>query len=289
MIHPDATGVVPSFDGTRIAYQTFGQGPPLLWGNGIGVGYRGVRLQIEHLRQRFRVVTLDHRGVFESDPPGPGGVTMEAHARDWLAVIDHLELERPAYCGWSMGVQVGFEVLRLERARFRRMACIGGVAGSPFRGAMPLPGIDRALPPVVEAVAAWAPALSPVASPLIASSAFLRVAKLARFVRPNADEASFVTMLEGVASHDHRLYLRTLAEIGRHDAEAIVPHLDLPILFLAGGDDYLTPRRELERLARLAPRGEVHTVEGTSHFVILEAPDQTNRLLEDFFSAADEA
>jgi non-heme chloroperoxidase len=283
MIQPDETGQVRSFDGTRIAYQSFGDGAPIIWGNGIGVGYQGVRLQIEHLRSRFRVVTLDHRGVFASDAPGTGGVTMEAHARDCLAVADHLRLDRPGYCGWSMGVQVGFEVLRLEPERFCRMACIGGVAGSPFRAALPLPGLDRALPAALEGMARIAPLLSPAVRSLLPSTAMVRVATLARFVRRRADRDSFVTMLRGVASHDHRRYLQILAEIGRHDARAIVPTLELPILFLAGGDDYLTPRRELERLASLAPHGEVHTVEGASHFVILEAPAESNRLLEEFF------
>lgn len=285
MLQPDATGYVASFDGTRIAYQSFGTGPPLLWGNGIGVGYAGVARQIGHLRERFRVITIDHRGVFASDPPGPGGVGMEAHARDWLAVADGLELDQPGYCGWSMGVQVGFEVLRLAPDRFRRMACIGGVAGSPFRAALPVPGLSRALPLLLDGVGRLAPVLSPAIAPLLASPVFVRLATLARFVRVGADREAFETMLRGVASHDHRIYLAILAEIGRHDAEAIVPRLELPILFLAGGDDYLTPRRELERLAALAPRGEVHTVEGASHFVILEAPDETNRLLERFFSA----
>lgn len=285
MIQPDATGEVRSFDGTRLCFQSFGVGPAVLWGNGIGVGYAGVALQIEHLRRRFRVVTLDHRGVFASGRPGAGGVTMEAHARDWLAVMDHLGLERPGYCGWSMGVQVGFEVLRLEPQRFSRLACIGGVAGSPFRGALPVPGLDRALPPLLDRVAKLAPLLSPVAAPLLSSRGFVRLATWARFVRPGADRASFETMLRGVASHDHRLYLETLAEIGRHDAEAIVSSLEIPILFLAGGDDYLTPRRELERLAAMAPRGQVRTVEGASHFVILEAPHEANRLLEGFFAA----
>lgn len=284
LIEPDAIGQAQSFDGTTIVYQSFGQGPPIVWGNGIGVGYRGLRLQLEHLRRRFQVVCLDHRGVFASDPPGSGGLSPEAHARDCLAVIEELGLEQPGYIGWSMGVQVGFEVLRLEPDRFSRMACIGGVAGSPFRGALPVPGLDRLLPAALDGVARIAPWVSPWVAPLIGGGGFYLGARLSRFVQAHVDREVFTTMARGVASHDHQLYLRTLAELGRHDAEGILPQLELPILFLAGGDDYLTPRRELERLARMVPHGRVHTVEGTSHFVMLEAPAETNRLLEEFFS-----
>lgn len=284
MIEPDAVATITSFDGTRISYQVFGSGPTILFGNGIGVSWPGVRLQLAHLRQHHRVVCWDHRGIAASDPPGSGGFGVDAHARDALAVSDALDLERPGYLGWSMGVQVGFEVLRQRADAFARMACIGGVAGSPFRAAMPLPGLSRVLPAVLDRLARLAPHLSPVLGPLIRRDGFFRAACLAGYVRPNADREVFMGMVRAVAGHDHWLYLAMLAELGRHQAEDLLPRLSLPVLFLAGGQDHMTPRRELERLARLVRNGSVHTVHDASHFVTIEAPDEVNRVLAEFFA-----
>jgi pimeloyl-ACP methyl ester carboxylesterase len=108
---------------------------------------------------------------------------------------------------------------------------------------------------------------------------------VARYLRPSANREVFMGMARGVASHDAELYLRTLAELGRHDAEDVLAGLTIPVLFLAGGQDHLTPRRELERLAALVHAGRAYTVEDASHFVTIEAPDEVNRVLEDFFCA----
>jgi len=284
LIEPDSFATVTSFDGTRISYQLFGTGPTILFGNGIGVSWPGVRLQIAHLRARFRVVCWDHRGIGASDPPGSGGLNVDAQARDALAVLDALGAAPAGYIGWSMGVQVGFEVLRQRPDAFARVACIGGVAGSPFRAAMPLPGLERVFPPLMDGLARLAPYAAPILAPLISHTGFFRAACLAGYISPHADREVFMDMARGVARHDARLYLRTLAELGRHEAEALLPELGIPVLFLAGGRDHLTPRRELERLASLVRNGSVHTVEDATHFVTIEAPDEVNRVLEQFFA-----
>jgi pimeloyl-ACP methyl ester carboxylesterase len=287
MVIPDHTADVASFDGTRIAYQVFGEGPVLIVGNGIGVGYEGLKLQIDHLRDRFQLVCWDHRGIFASAPPGRGGVGVEAHAKDCLAVMGALGIDQAAgYIGWSMGAQVGFEVIRQERNRFGRMALIGGIAGSPFRAAFRLPAVDRVLSRAVGSAARVAPLLSPFTRRVVGRDSFYHFARLAKYVQPTVDREVFLTMARGVAGHSPRLYLRTLAELGRHDASAIVPELSIPLLFLAGGKDYMMPRRALDRIASSARDARVHTIEEGSHFALLEAPARINRLLDDFFASA---
>ncbi len=284
MIEPDSIATVTSFDGTRLSYQLFGTGPTILFGNGIGVSWPGIRLQLDHLRHRHRVVCWDHRGIGASGPPGSGGVGVRAQAQDALVILDALGAPRAGYIGWSMGVQVGFEILRLRRDAFARVACIGGVAGSLFRPVMPVRRLAGVLPPALDVLARVAPTLAPLLAPLISHPIFFRAGCLVGFVRPNADREVFMDMARGVARRDANLYLRTLAALGRQEAEALLPELGMPVLFLAGGRDYLTPRKELERLAGLVRQGRVHTVEGASHFVTIEAPDEVNRVLDEFFA-----
>lgn len=280
-------GHARSFDGTRIAYQVFGDGPPVLVGNGIGVGYRSLELQTARLSRRFRVVTWDHRGIFGSEAPRSGDVSVAAQARDCLAVMDALHVQDAAFIGWSMGAQVGFELLRWAPERIARVAALGGAAGNPFAGVLPaaLPRLHRLAPRAVDGAASVSPLLSPLSRRLVGSEAFFRMACASGYVSRSADRTMFMRMARGVAQHDHRLYLRTLAALGRHDATDLLHGLSIPVLFIAGGRDTMVPPRVLEALADALPEGRVHTVPDGTHFALIERPDHVNEVLEEFCAA----
>ncbi|MBI2375363.1 MAG: alpha/beta hydrolase [Deltaproteobacteria bacterium] len=276
---PDLVGDVKSFDGTRIRYQVFGEGPPLVFGNGIGVGFRGLRLQRQALERSFRLVFWDHRGVFDSERPLSGELSVSAQARDCLRVMDELGIECAGYIGWSMGVQVGLEAVRHGPGRLSRLALISGVAGRPGRAAIPLP-IDSLVGLTLRAPL---PGLARRAWRRISSERFLRAAIAAGYVRPGVHRESFLVMTQGVAGHDPDVYLGTLAEVLKHDANDVLDSLEIPVLFIGGQKDKMTPPRALERLAKRA-RGSVRTIEGGSHFALLERPDEVNAALLSFFS-----
>jgi pimeloyl-ACP methyl ester carboxylesterase len=282
VIEPREVGELVSYDGTHIRYQRFGEGPPVVVANGIGVGYRGLTLQLEHLARRFAVVCWDYRGFFDSGPPGYGGPQMAAHARDLLAVMDALELERAALVGWSMGVSVGFEALRFDQGRFTRMACLDGVPSSPFRASPLVPAASRVLPHALRAASVTAPVVSPLLSGLLRHPAFRPLAARSGLLRRSVRPEAFDAMTHGVAGHDLRLYLRTLAELGLQDARELLPRVDIPLLFLVGGLDLFIPPWVVRRLARRAPDARVQVIPGASHFTVVEEPELVNAALEGF-------
>lgn len=282
MIEPREIGDLVSYDGTAIRYQRFGEGPPVVFANGIGVGFRGLTLLLERLAQRFSLVCWDYRGFFDSGPPGYGGPQVPAHARDLLAVMDALELERAALVGWSMGVPVGFEALRADAGRFTRMACIDGVPTSPFRSSPLIPVATRAVPRALRAAAVTAPVLSPLLSGLLRRPEFRSVAVGSGLLRRHVHREAFDAMVHGVAGHDLRLYLQTLAGLGRQDARGLLPQVDIPLLFLVGGLDLFIPPWVVRRLARRAPNARVQVIPRASHFTVVEEPEAVNAALEAF-------
>ena len=124
----------------------------------------------------------------------------------------------------------------------------------------------------------------PAASKVLASERFFDLSRAVRYVRPDTDRHAFLAMARDVARHDHRLYLRTLAELGRHDGRDLLPRVEVPVLFVGGGKDYLIRPATLRAAAARVPDGRAHVVPGCSHFVLVEAPDEVNALLEDFLS-----
>ncbi len=126
-------------DGVRIAYETFGAGPPLILLHGGGQSRRN---WIEagypaRLADRFQVIAMDFRGNGESDKPG----AREAYAPeilcgDVLAVADACGADRFDLIGYSFGGNTGryFAAMSPRIARFVMIGVgFGPGSSGPFR------------------------------------------------------------------------------------------------------------------------------------------------------------
>lgn len=119
-----------SRDGTRIAFETSGTGPPLLLVHGLttdrqlwhDAGHVGA------LASSFMVAALDLRGHGESDKPtDPEAYTAEKLLDDLHAVADAIGAERFAYWGYSYGGTIGVQAVA-HAPRVTRAV----IAGSTF-------------------------------------------------------------------------------------------------------------------------------------------------------------
>jgi len=94
------TNYATSADGTRIAFDRLGQGPPIVVVSGIFCTRRTTRALAEHLAQRFSVINYDRRGRGESDDTPP--YTAEREIEDIGALIEEAG-GRAAVYGHSSG------------------------------------------------------------------------------------------------------------------------------------------------------------------------------------------
>ena len=97
-------------DGARIFWRTDGRpdAPALLLGNSLGTDTALWDSVMPTLTRYFRVIRFDKRGHGASDvPPGVTEWTIEALARDALAVADAAQAARFAYLGISIGGMIG--------------------------------------------------------------------------------------------------------------------------------------------------------------------------------------
>jgi 3-oxoadipate enol-lactonase len=278
---PRHAGHTTSHDGSRIAWQRFGEGPLVVVANGIGVSWRGMGPQIAHLVDRgHSVLTWDYRGLFGSHDLGNGGLEVPAHAGDALAVLDAADAADAVWVGWSMGVNVAFEAAWQAPERVRGLFAIGGVPWSPFQ-AFAGPGA-RVLRASSSAMVPMAPLASPLMRRLLPTEAFFQWSKRVRYIRDTTDRDAFMAMAADVASHDHRRYMQTLAALGRHDLRSELAQLNLPVMLLAGGKDLLVRPSVIHDVARRIPGAEVRIVDDTSHFMHLEDAAAVNAHLDDF-------
>jgi aminoacrylate hydrolase len=89
-------------DGCRIHYDVTGSGAPIVLVPGLGGDGRFWDGIVALLKDRFRLVTVDHRGVGRSDRP-LGEYRIGIVAQDIIGVIDQEGLERVHLVGHSTG------------------------------------------------------------------------------------------------------------------------------------------------------------------------------------------
>jgi len=95
-------------DGRRLFYRLEGNDdrPVLVLVHSLGVDHNLWDRQVQDWLPHFRVLRCDLRGHGASDAPA-GDYTIEALARDVLAVADALEIRQFHYCGLSIGGFLG--------------------------------------------------------------------------------------------------------------------------------------------------------------------------------------
>src|SRR5918911_4751611 len=113
-----------TFDGQRLAYATYGEGPRVVvLVHGLLFSQRMHEALAEALADHgHRAVTLDLLGHGRSDRPRDmWRYSMPIFAREVVALLDHLELDQAVVGGTSLGANVTLEVASLAPSRLRGM------------------------------------------------------------------------------------------------------------------------------------------------------------------------
>lgn len=272
-----------SFDGTEIAYQCVGEGKPILLCNGLGGSWEAWSHQIQYFRNRYRMLSWDYRGLYDSGSPGsPNALRIVDHARDALCLLEEERAERAAVVGWSMGVQVGLEMFRAAPEKVASIAMLNGVAGRPWDYVFNLSLVGRLLPPVLRTLRSAPRAIEAIvrqATRLPDPGEWLKRVGL---TAGTLDDQIVDELVEKLRMLDMDAFLQLLERMGEHDAWDLLPLIDVPVLIIAGSRDFLTPRSAAERMARRIRGSEIMIIPGATHYAALEYPEMINLRLEKF-------
>ena len=237
-------------NGIELFYEDNGAGGPVVFLHGWGTSGRVWGAQIADLVSEHRVITLDWRGCGRSDHPATGN-SVAGNTADILALIDVLGLERPALVGSSIGASFAIAVALAAPER------IGGVVSIDGPGYWPAEGMTERLRKLRAALLAdragtlaeWVPNwYGPAVGPPTHEWT----------IRQILDSGVFIDEL--------------LTEMMTFDPREIIGDLTVPITFLHGRLDAEVPLKVSQTLAALAPRGEIHVIEGVGHMPHQEQP-----------------
>lgn len=262
-----------SFDGTEIAYQVRGQGPAIVLANGLGGFYKAYQCLYDALGERYRVLCWDYRGIYRSQvPKDRNTLAVPYHCDDVMRILDHEGIDRAVFVGWSMGVQVNFELFREHRDRIDGLVAIGGTYGTPFRTVLSSRVVRYGIPALLRTFSAQAPFVNRATKTLAEWRGIIPAIKRLGLVSEALDEQTFREVLNGFATVDWRVYSHALAWLGVHDARDVLPEIEVPTLIMAGDRDLFVPVFIAEEMHRAIPGSRLVLVEGGTHYALMEYP-----------------
>jgi pimeloyl-ACP methyl ester carboxylesterase len=285
-VEADVEARIRSGDGTELAVQVAGEGPLVVLANGLGGSLRAWGPFLERFGPGRRIASWDYRGLYRSGPPARAdAVGVEDHAGDLGAVLDWLGGGPAVLVGWSMGVQVVVARALEHPADAAALVLVSGAPGDPLAGVLHTTASRWVVPPLTRVVEAGA---APFGLVLRAATATPRPAVAALrgigVLGETADLGVFGDLAHDFARLDWRAYMRTIRAMADHDAWGRLGELRAPTLVVGGTADLFLPTATVEAMACAIPGAELYVVEGATHYLPVEFPDELAARVDRFLA-----
>ena len=245
-------------DGLRLAYVDTGEGdPPLVFVHGWCCDHTHWRAQVPEFSRRHRVVALDQRGHGQSGKPDQD-YTIAGFVDDLAWLIRELGLERPVLIGHSMGGVIALNLAHEHPNLLRAIVMVDAPA-------VPIP--DSMQPTVTELLEGLrSPPYREVASEFVASFMF----------NEWSDPELKAEIVAGMASAPQRLMYTALESTLAAENMPAGP-IPVPAMFVRAA----TQTASADEIRARYPGIEVAEVDA-AHFLQMEKPEATNRILSRF-------
>ena len=272
-------------DGARLALFEGGEsdGPVIVLSNGLGGMATAWRYVFEELRHRYRIISWDYRGLYLSQPaPDQDGFPLDCHVSDLKEILDHLEVERAIFLGWSMGVQVNYEFAHEHPDYVEAIVAINGTTGNPFKTILKT-GILGAAAPIVAKGLRSSASVAPLLAPILSKgAALIPLFQKLGLLGPDLQEDVALEQIDAYVQLDYKNYADILEGLDAHDTSDFLGSINKPVLIIAGKRDVLTPAECSEKMDRILPNSRLVILENATHFAPIESTPELNLLIKEF-------
>ncbi|MFI9243386.1 alpha/beta fold hydrolase [Streptomyces sp. NPDC053086] len=251
-------------DGATLAYDD--EGPrdgaevPVVFVHGWTADRHRWDHQMAHFRARRRVVRLDLRG--HGDSTGAGVRTIEELARDVLALLDHIGVDRCVLVGHSMGGMIAQTIALAHPARVERMVLVGSIGRMTYsRGR----------------------GLLMAASTLVPFKLFV-AANIQRAFAPGYPRELIRAHIRASAATPREVVMTLYGAMRAFDVLDRAGEISVPTLMVHGYHDVQLPVRQMLRMAGAYPDAVVRILDA-GHELPLEKPAELTRALDSFLTA----
>lgn len=277
-------GRFSSFDGAEIYFESRGAGKPIVFCYGIGCLFNHWSPQIKYFSKTNETIMFDYRGHHKTSiPEDKESLTIEALAKDVIALCEHHGFKNVDFVGHSFGVQVLLKVYDLKPRLFKSMTFVNGLYRNPFEA---LVEVDKLVEVINQAKKIYnqAPSLfsalwekgvtNPLLVPLSSLTGGFNLSKTAL--------KDIEIYARGVAAIDIRVFITFFEDMVAFNAEEVLSKISVPTLIICGSKDALTPMEEQERMQELITNSELYVVPYGSHCTQLDFPEMVNLKIQNF-------
>jgi pimeloyl-ACP methyl ester carboxylesterase len=250
----------------RVRVLEAGAGQPLLLVHGFPLGAAMWRPQLEAVPPGWRFIAPDLHG-FGGDRLETPARSMDGHAKDLLALLDTLGIDRAVVCGLSMGGYVAFALLRRAPERVAGLVLCDTRAEADTDEARAGRRTMREL-------------LAQRGAGVIADLMIPRLlGETTRRERPGVmDTVRGLIEANDAAGIDAAIE----ALLSRPDAVPQLAAIACPTLIVTGDEDTLTPLAFHQTLREVIPGAHLAVLPGAGHLSNLEQPAVFNAVLHQF-------
>ena len=259
-----------------------GQGRPVFCIHGLTANCRCFDLTAAGLAPDHRVLAPDLRGRGLSDKPDTG-YSLEHHARDVVAVLENLGLDKTTLLGHSLGAYICLAATALRPDLVEAVILVDG--GAPL-SAEQWAKVTEGIKPSLERLKVTAASFEEYIAPLKAFPV------LGPWHQGLEDYFRYESMDEGgrVRSRINPAHIEEEAgNMLKTDTNRYYPQIKRPVLILratmgmAAPDDLVLPEPALAALQKSLPQARVVNLEGTNHYTMILQPNQTrDRAVKEF-------
>ncbi|MCO8087330.1 3-oxoadipate enol-lactonase [Acinetobacter indicus] len=247
----------------EINYQTFGDAakPALVFSNSLGTNFKMWQPQIDHFQQDFFVICYDTRGHGASSAP-QGPYTLDQLGQDVVNLLDHLNIEKAAFCGISMGGLTGQWLAINKPERFSHVVVCNTAAKI---------GQEQAWNE--RAALVREQGLAPIAS-TAAGRWFTEP-----FIQSNA--ATVATLSNDLGAGSPEGYASCCEALAKADVREQLKDIQVPVLIVAGQQDPVTTVADGEFMQQRIANAELFEI-NASHISNIEQPEAFNQAVQAF-------
>lgn len=249
-----------SIDGANLYHETLGDGPPLVFINGLGAQLLYWGQVASRLSARHRVVVFDHRGSGRSGG-GTSRTTVTEMVNDMMALLDALRIERAVLVGHSMGGYVATEAAAAHPDRVTRLVLYSTGAEMSWPAARFIESVERVWSECPDISSG---ALTRIFTPWNWSPAKLRDDGLMETIVQLADANPHKMTLEGFRAQ--------VAACRTFRGRELLARIIAPTLVIGGAHDLIAPP-EIQRNLTEQVKGARLTMSEAGHNTHLESPD----------------
>lgn len=264
-------------NGIELAYEVYGEGPPLVLAHGWAASKEMWAGQIGAFSEHYRVIVYDMRGHGESSAPheDDAGYTLEAFVADQWALLTHLGIERAHIGGLSMGGMIAMRFALTHPGRVRSLLLCDT---SPGGGMMS--GITRQWRANRELIEGF------VRSQGVAALAQAIYLQGTQALGSNGMPGGVTQFIEGLGHMQLAGFLgagRALS--GQESVDGRLSEITAPTLILTGERDFM--RGPSEEMKQRLPHARFVMIRDAYHGTCLWQPERFTAAVLDFLASVE--